>query len=386
MDDKLLSSLCGDPASYCTFKTQKDARNQCNAPPNQISHDGDTYIHMVVPTDGHWVAVQVTISPFNLERHPNQTFFSSQLRCGPCCTQIYNTDTLRCVTDTVQKVVNTNYWPVCWNYCASQCTVDTPSNTDIRHCESLTKSTFQAYAALRGARSTTACQTAGWSPPLTGRIIATENCPPGSPSRTLHLLAPRATPAAHSTEGSVASDTEYSRSISSAKKRKSGISEQNEALSSGSVNTKQSRDTNADQDAELVRRTLLILQEGLAKVPASNITTPEFKLWPGMNAYHIGSCVWRYAASIEKASKTLFWILRYIACCCWLVGAKFVSAAGTMPETSRRDRTTIHHWRCGTEVINSIVNGMMETWGDAAYSIFNVFAGMLRSVSSINNC
>jgi hypothetical protein len=121
---------------------------------------------------------------------------------------------------------------------------------------------------------------------------------------------------------------------------------------------------------------LATLQRGLAKVPACNtIASLKFDLAAGKNAHHIGCDVWDYAISLDKSSKALVWTLKYIAACCWLVGVEFASPAETVPEGPHRSRTTIHHWRCAAEVINLIVNAMLPTWGESAYSIFNVFAG-----------
>ncbi|KAF8847680.1 hypothetical protein BDZ45DRAFT_314554 [Acephala macrosclerotiorum] len=116
MEDRVLSSMCIDPTSYCSFSEQGEALKQGQAARRMVSRDGNTYIHMVVPILTHWVAVQVTISPFALEKFPGQTFFSSQLRYGPCCRQIHDGGTLDAVRDTVQKVIDSFYRPVCWNY------------------------------------------------------------------------------------------------------------------------------------------------------------------------------------------------------------------------------------------------------------------------------
>jgi hypothetical protein len=118
---------------------------------------------MVIAVSGHWVAVQVTISPFTLEQFRGQTFFSSQLRYGPCCRQINNTETSHLVVGTVQRVVDSHYRPVCWDYSLSQWyvdlsslekldltrdswTLDHPTNTDVERCVPVTKSRFQTYA------------------------------------------------------------------------------------------------------------------------------------------------------------------------------------------------------------------------------------------------
>jgi len=120
MDEQVFSSLC-DPASYWTFDEQKAPRSRKS---RIVFRDGNTFIHMVIELSGHWVAVQVTISPFTLEKFHGQTFFSSKLRYGPCCRQISNTDTSHLVVDTVQRIVDSHYRPVCWDYSSDQWYVD----------------------------------------------------------------------------------------------------------------------------------------------------------------------------------------------------------------------------------------------------------------------
>jgi hypothetical protein len=120
MDEQVFWSLC-DPASYWTFDEQKTPRSRKS---RTVFLDGNTYIHMVIELSGHWVAVQVTISPFTLEKFHGQTFFSSQLRYGPYCRQISDTHTSHLVVDTVQRIVDSHYRPVCWDFSSDQWYVD----------------------------------------------------------------------------------------------------------------------------------------------------------------------------------------------------------------------------------------------------------------------
>ncbi|KIM95457.1 hypothetical protein OIDMADRAFT_59923 [Oidiodendron maius Zn] len=66
MGDYILQSLCADPTSYYPFQAQREASEQSRVPRRQISRDSNPYVHLVIAIQGHWVAVQVTISPFVL--------------------------------------------------------------------------------------------------------------------------------------------------------------------------------------------------------------------------------------------------------------------------------------------------------------------------------
>ncbi len=129
MDDQILSSLCRDPISCFTFNDQNAAIHNDESR-RVVSRDSNTYILMVIAVSGHWVAVQVTISPFTLEQFRGQIFFSSQLRYGPCCRQINNTSTSHLVINTVQRIVDSDYRPVFWDYSSSQWCVDLSSSED----------------------------------------------------------------------------------------------------------------------------------------------------------------------------------------------------------------------------------------------------------------
>ena len=116
----MLSSMCKGPVSYYTLAEQREDSIRRKISQREISRGENTYICMVIPVHcRHWVAVRVTISPFSLERFPGQIFFSSQLRYGPCCCDIDHKITSDIVKNTVQRVIDSSYRSVCWNYSSS---------------------------------------------------------------------------------------------------------------------------------------------------------------------------------------------------------------------------------------------------------------------------
>jgi hypothetical protein len=117
MDDANLRSMCIEKESYYTFNQQREALIYRG--PQRLFRDRNTYIHMVIPVLTHWVAVQVTISPFTLQQYSEQTFFSSKFRYGPCCCQI-NQSHVSIVTNTVQKVIDYYHQSFSWNYSSAE--------------------------------------------------------------------------------------------------------------------------------------------------------------------------------------------------------------------------------------------------------------------------
>jgi hypothetical protein len=311
MDDQLLSSLYRDPISYYTFDEQKAAIYDYKSPQRIVSRNGNTYILMVISVSGHWVAVQVTISPFTLKQFRRQTFFSSQLCYGPCCYQINNRDTSHLVIGTVQRVVDSHYRPVCWDYSLSQWyidlsslekldltrdswTLDHPTNTDIERCIPVTKSRFQtytdsAYAGFTGlARDympTVRIQDGSdvTSSLTRSRSVATES----SLSRSLNIESLLAPANSTNTEGhpsqshllnidtcAIPNDDTRNlacRTLLASQKRKL---QQTAEPSETGLPAKHQRTSKEDNDAKLVHSTIAWLRDGLEKLSESFPSLP----------------------------------------------------------------------------------------------------------------
>jgi hypothetical protein len=373
MDDQVLSSLCRDPISYYTFDEQKATIHNHKSPQRRVSPNGNTYILMVIGVSGHWVAVQVTISPFTLEQFRGQTFFSSQLRYGPCCRQINNGDTSHLVVGTVQRVVDSHYRPVCWDYSSSQWyvnlsssekldltrdswTLDHPTNTDVERCVPVTKSRFQTYADSAHAGFTgLACEYtstvrtqdgSGVASSLTrSPSVATES----SPSRSLNiesLLAP-ANPTnaeGHPSQSRLLSiDTCTTpdntrnlacRTLPARQKRKL---QQTAEPSEAELPAKQQRTSQEGNDAKLVQSTIAWLTDGIEKLsesfPSLASLSDIVPSLPQDEGQTYAEYLWSYADELESASHAVIWSLRFIAACCSLVGAAFTSPAASASDS-----------------------------------------------------
>lgn len=107
---------------YYTDQQQEEALSKnCVVPaPRHISRSYPTYIHLSVKLTSHYCAVQVTITPFVLSDHPEQTFFSSSFRYAICCTQATSTETNALIIERVQQIYDVYYRPCIWNFSAEQ--------------------------------------------------------------------------------------------------------------------------------------------------------------------------------------------------------------------------------------------------------------------------
>jgi hypothetical protein len=386
MEDYILQSLCADPTSYCAFQAQREASEQSKAPRRQISHDRKTYVHMVIPIQGHWVSVQVTISPFVLEKYPGQTFFSSQLRCGPCCRRIGHTDTLWTATSTVQQVIDSSYRSVCWNYSLGQCAVDEPTNSGTEQCEEVAKRIFQAYATTSNtAPSCSPVVAHGYSQsgpavvsmPLACRSV-TDKARSAQHLDIASLLAPADAAPGHSTNETLNGangSTSCTECSSGKRKRKRGSTGWSGVLSTTSVRSRVSKDkTIAVKMATMLTKgiTEQITENGKSLTPLAQFLSTRTE----DDAKSYADCLWEFAEQVDKMSNILSWSVHYLACCCSLVAVKYATPAELVLE-SNVSRKNLHNWRGGAEVMNKIVNAMLPSWKSSAYRLFHIFVSML---------
>ncbi|KAH7378962.1 hypothetical protein BKA64DRAFT_714138 [Cadophora sp. MPI-SDFR-AT-0126] len=363
MEDQVLSSMCKDPVSYFTLAEQREDTTQHRSFQRQISRDGNTYICMVVPVHcRHWVAVRITITPFSLEQFPGQIFFSSQLHYGPCCCEIDHTTTSDIVKNTVQRVIDSSYRSVCWDYSSShQCTLDHPTNTDTEQCITVAKSTFQAYTKSHVKAHLSASQ-------------------PNSIENHNALDV-----------GSFSAN--HPRASSVSLKRKFGTGPSDEPITAPPPTTKRFPDP--EKDAQLVQSTVLWLENGLKKlsvgifptlVNLSDISPSE----PKDEACTLAAHLWKLSDEVEKESRALIWSMRYLATCASVVGTVYTSSSKVGMDLvvssafpAGTSRHTISNWQGLVQIVNSIVNITLPKWKNKAYLIYNAFAVKGTLLSSI---
>ncbi|KAF4634527.1 hypothetical protein G7Y89_g3582 [Cudoniella acicularis] len=425
MEDQFLSSLCIDPGSYCSFSEQRKALEQCKALQRTIPLDCNTYIHLVVPILTHWVAVQVAIYPFTLESFPGQTFFSSNLRYGPCCRQIDNSDTFNVVRSTVQNVVDCFYRPVCWNYTLSQCcALDGTNNIDNEQCVPTAKSKFQAYVKSayntsrnfsRDNQSTAEslahdCSTlassfphnrlalvrssdVGWSINIASRLAPTNstNTNPTNTEAPFPQGQPTSIDAYNILDGASNSTCRALHSSSASLKRRLGDTTPREDFSATGLSAKRQRNSKEDMDAQLIKNTVDWLTQGLNTLSLQNLpslaTMSDIApIQPKEGPHSYTRYLWACADEVESVSATINWSLRYLAACSSLVDVVFGSSTCDMDSQSikvGRHRHTIQQWRFFAEIINSITNYMLPSWKNEAYLIYSVFADRGHILSSV---
>lgn len=79
--------------------------------PHDISQTHPTYIHLTMKLASHHCVLQVTITPFVLPDHPEQTFSFSLFRFAICCTQARSTETTALIVERVQQMYAIYYRP-----------------------------------------------------------------------------------------------------------------------------------------------------------------------------------------------------------------------------------------------------------------------------------
>ena len=320
---------------------------------------------MMVKVRKHWVAVQVTILPFELEKYPGQTFFSSQLRCGPCCRQIDNDETLARVIGTVQKVVDSYCRPVYWSYTSSQCEVDHPSSSRGKLCKIAAKARFQIYA----------------------RHIESPNSSSTDPDVTSNAIPP-AHGAHHSQDRNIITSCTADTATrfttlpaSNSLKRKTTNSRAVDCPSSNSPLTKRPRGVKNDaakheEDEELAESIWSALEMGVKSMPAPQPVPSLPSIFVPNSPHTCADSLWDYADVIKNTSKVVEWFVRHMAACCSLIGVKW--AIPPPLNSNEHGRHSLKSWRCGAEVMNKIVNGLLPTWKEAAFLLYSIAASMLQ--------
>ncbi|KAH6694382.1 hypothetical protein BKA61DRAFT_683701 [Leptodontidium sp. MPI-SDFR-AT-0119] len=348
MEDQVLSSMCKGPVSYYTLAEQREDSTRHKISQREISRRGNTYICMVVPVHcRHWVAVRVTISPFSLEKFPGQIFFSSQLHYGPCCCDIDHKNTSDIVKNTVQRVIDSSYRSVCWNYSSSHdCTLDHPTNSDIEQCIAVAKSRFKAYTESHIEAHFPAAQL---------NSIDNQNALDGRSCSANDQLVP---PASHKRTITAEPSGELIRLPPPKKQR----IDKTDALV-----------------AQLVESTTVWLKDGLENLSKKTLPTlPTLSILSPSDlkdkASSLADQLWKLAEDIENAAASVVWSMRYTAACSSLLGAFSVK---------KGHRQNIHNWRGLVHIVNSIVNLMLPTWKDKAYLLYHVFAVKGNILSSV---
>ncbi|KAH6712149.1 hypothetical protein BKA61DRAFT_609740 [Leptodontidium sp. MPI-SDFR-AT-0119] len=351
MDDGDLRSLCIEKESYYTLDQQQEALIYPGRP-QRIFRDRDTYVHIVIPVLTHWVAVQVTISPFALQQYPGQTFFSSKFRYGPCCCQI-NQSHASIVANTVQKVIDFFYQSFSWNYSSAECCIlDPPTNTDVEQCIPVAISRFQAYAG-----STSLAQDHS----STIKSLAQD---PSTVALSITRL---------STNTDILPSQDYPVNIGNAPNG-TGCLARDALQPSPPSKKRKRRQLPPPSDEQLVKDTAAWLQDGIKKLSTKN--SPEFvhpsgEDFPYGEANACAMYLWNWAGSVENSTAAIVWPTRYISACLLLVGSAFTSPV--TPEMDKH-RDTIHNWRVFAEIVNSIINEMLLSWNVKAYLLYNIFA------------
>lgn len=73
------------------------------------------------------------------------------------------------------------------------------------------------------------------------------------------------------------------------------------------------------------------------------------------------------------------WEKRFLAGCLYLAAPRLppLTKQADVPEASTSSRTTLRRWAKIASLVNSIVAGLLEFWGDRAYWVYEAVVGEL---------
>ncbi|KAL2056570.1 hypothetical protein ABVK25_002964 [Lepraria finkii] len=92
----------------------KSARKRMQSLRHEISRTHQTHALLRVSHSGHCAAVHLSISPFKIQVHQEQIFFSSSYDYNLCCTHSESVITPPLIADKVQIIYDTYYQPGQW--------------------------------------------------------------------------------------------------------------------------------------------------------------------------------------------------------------------------------------------------------------------------------
>ncbi|CZS92382.1 uncharacterized protein RAG0_02805 [Rhynchosporium agropyri] len=361
MEDQFFSSLCKAPVSYYTLAEQRDGSTQQESRQRKVSHDGNTYICMIVSIPaGHWVAVQITVAPFSLEKFPDQIFFSSKLRYGPCCSAVDHEETSNVVRNAVQRAIDSSYRAVCWNYSSSyHCIVDHPTNTDIEQCVTIVNSRFLAYTEPR-----------------------VEDYEPSSQSNQNTLDGRR-----YSTDQALPSSLGL--------KRKSRTEPNEKLITAPPLETQLILERRKEQ--HLVQSTALWLKDELKNLSMKTFsrlnTLSDISLsQPKDEACTLAHHLWVLSNEVQDESAAVVWSMRYLATCASVIGTVLTTTSTVVTDLKRASnllsldkvsKRTIYNWQGLVRIVNTLVDMMLLKWENKAYLIYYAFAAKGCLLSSV---
>ncbi|KAF7894673.1 uncharacterized protein EAF01_010123 [Botrytis porri] len=338
--------------------------------PGTLSKTCPTYVHLIVQLEDHWAAVQISLCPFVIQDISGQTFYRCHYRYTLCCSSIDEEDgSLHSfVEKTVQTIYDVYYQPLWWNFSDQQSwTKETqrPGNHDANFsCAKVTELQLLNYinSATKAINDNI----------VSIHISATEITATPAPKR----------PREHYIDDSITEENVYKRG----KHRRRGTTR-----SSG----QEIADVESSNDVRVCGRGSVASEEMLCQKISKNIVKKirhglksqkgdrgvntrfieDFSIEQYKDPFeYFESQLWLQSSKfIDTANKTA-WKYRFLACCIHLCRAgQVVSSERKVPFVGT-NLLTVHRWRCAANIINMIVNGLTEAWGEKADLVYEALA------------
>lgn len=115
MDEGRLQAISRDDSIYISLIDQEKTKTEGEGSPparRAVSKECTTRIHFPVYYNDHWAAVQLSISPFELQDIPKQKFFRCRFRYTWCCETAPAAD----ITGEVQRIYDYYFQPTQWDF------------------------------------------------------------------------------------------------------------------------------------------------------------------------------------------------------------------------------------------------------------------------------
>lgn len=79
------------------------------------------FLLFIAAQHNHYASVQIQITPFSLDEHPGQVFYSSTAHYKACCQDVEATAFGDALYGTAQRVYDSSFPLQCWNFSNKSC-------------------------------------------------------------------------------------------------------------------------------------------------------------------------------------------------------------------------------------------------------------------------
>ncbi|KAM3064717.1 hypothetical protein ACMFMG_010637 [Clarireedia jacksonii] len=374
MDELNFQKLCTPTIHYRSLREQEIVTTCAaqQAIPHTLSKARPTYVHLVVPLEDHWAAVQISLCPFIIQDIPGQTFYRCHYRYTLCCSSEDREDasTRSLVENAVQTIYDAYYRPVWWNFSDEQSyTKETPGSADHEANITCTKATeLQLLNYINSATKAPEdgivlfCKPAAEVTALSGskrrRDQSQENAYHRGKRRK---SATPGSPGQETADIESNDDIELSSRVSAAEE-KTGCQKTSDILAKKILDGLKNRKRAHTVNTQFIEESSI---EG-SRIEGSSIEQDPSKYYE--------SQLWLQSSKLIDTAKTTAWKYRFLASCFRLVRTGQAVSNEQEVEFIGTSSLQIHRWMSAAGIINMIVNGLAEAWGEKADLVYEALA------------